>query len=697
MQKTLFILFSIIILNFSVKAQGKAEYRQKFTEGNYLILEGNYTLALQNFLEAYSIDSTNANINYKIGLCYMKTEINKNKALPYLEKAVKNTSKVYDDVEPTQKSAPINAFYYYGQALHFNYKFDEAIANYEKFKSFLKDKNADLIKDADRQIEISNNAKALVAAPINIILKNLGDSINSPYPEYSPVLSADEKTIIFTSRRPQGTGGDKTDDGQFYEDIYIAYKKDDSTWTTPVSISPNINTTTHEASVGLTADAQTLLIYKDINGGDIYFSKLDGNNWTFPAAMGSDINSPKWETSACLSPDGNTLYFVSDRPGGLGGRDIWKCIKLPNGQWAKAQNLGAPVNTPYDEESPFIHPGGNVLFFSSNGHKTIGGFDIFFSYRNEETNSWDKPANIGYPINTTDDDVFYVTSPDGKRGYYSSSSRPEGYGGKDIYMVTLPERKEVPLVLIKGEIIPAEGQSLPPDLEIVVTNNESGIVAGVYKPMLKDGSFTIIIPPGSNYTLSYQNDGQEFFSEIIEVPLSASYQEINREVRLKGVNLGGGTPVTAKDTTKNTTTTQTGNHPVKEDISFISVAGQMLDDGNPPKGIPNFKVNLINSKGEIVQSTTTDDLGWYIFTNLPGDENYLVALDEADNMTVNKKSTVEIKDVNGNVVKVKKDGNKYKYGKNSVSIKTGKYKKSNEKPVVVPHEQLATTNKLQFE
>ncbi|HLC83861.1 MAG TPA: hypothetical protein VJI69_08520, partial [Bacteroidia bacterium] len=488
MQKILVLFFSLAIFNVSLKAQGKADYRQKFTEGNYLILEGNYALALQNFKEAYAIDSTNANINFKVGLCYMKSETEKSKALYYLEKAVLNTSKNYNDLEPTEKSAPVNAYYYYGQALHFNYKFDEALANYEKFKSFLRSKNVDLIKDVDRQIEISNNAKLLVTAPMNIILKNLGDSINTPSPEYSPVLSADEKTIMYTSRRSTGTGMDKTDDGQFYEDIYISYRKDDSTWTTPKSVSENINSVSHEATVGLTADAQTLLIYKDWNGGDIYFSTLEGSTWTAPQAMSSDINTANWETSACLSPDGNTLYYVSNRAGGIGGRDIWKCVKLPNGKWSMSMNLGAPINTIYDEESPFIHPGGNVLFFSSTGHKTIGGFDIFFSSKNEETNAWEEPLNIGYPINTTDDDVFYVTSPDGKRGYYSSSSRPEGYGEKDIYMVSLPERKEVPLVLIKGFIIPAKGQELPPFLEIAVTNNETGVVNGVYKPLMRDGS-----------------------------------------------------------------------------------------------------------------------------------------------------------------------------------------------------------------
>ncbi len=535
MRKYLTVLLSSLFIQVSIQAQDKSDYRQKFTEGNLLILEQNYVQALKNYLAAYNIDSANANINYKIGLCYLNTETEKNKALYYLEKAVVKTTKKYNDIDAVEKSAPITAFYYYGQALHLNYKFDEAIASYEKFKSFLSETQTDWLSKVAYEIEVSNNAKLLVAAPIRVNIDNLGDSINSPFPDYSPVLSADERTLIFTSRRPGSTGGDKTIEDQFYEDIYIAYRKADSTWTMPVSISPNINTISHEASVGLTADAQTLLIYKGLNGGDIYFSTLDGNQWSTPEPLGSNVNTSNWETSACLTPDGNTLYFVSDRKGGLGGRDIWKCVKLPNGKWSLAVNLGAPINTPYDEESPFIHPSGNLLFFSSKGHNTIGGFDIFFSNLGDK--GWEKPLNIGYPINTTEDDVFYVTSPDGRRGYYSSASRPEGYGEKDIYMISIPTRKEEPLVLIRGNIAKKIGEELPPNLEIVATNNETGALVGTYHPLMRDGSFTIIIPPGSNYTLSYQNDGKEFYSESIEVPVGAAYQEIDKAVNLKDVSL----------------------------------------------------------------------------------------------------------------------------------------------------------------
>lgn len=533
--KKYILVFISLCFSFLLQAQEDGSYRQNITQGNLLTLEENYSQALNYYLAAYKVDSTNSNINYKIGLTYIKTVSGKQKALSFLQKSIIQTTENYDPFNASEKAAPITAFYYYGQALNLNYKFDDAIATYEKFKSLLGKKQVVIATDVERQIKISEYAKILVAAPMNVVIKNLGSTINTSYPEYSPVISADENTLIFTSRRPGSTGGDKTADGQFYEDIYISYRGKDGLWTEPKSISPNINTVTYEASVGLTADAQTLLIYKDSNGGDIYESKLEGEDWSTPKPMGSNINTPSWETSACLTPDGNTLYFVSNRKGGIGGRDIWRCVKLPNGKWSLAVNLGKPINTEYDEEAPFIHPNGNLLFFSSNGHNTIGGFDIFFSNMTEK-NVWEEPLNIGYPINTTDDDIFYVTSPDGKRGYYSSDSRPDGYGEKDIYQVSLPEYKEQPLVLIKGQIV-TDGKKLPKNLEILVINNKNDSLIGSYTPLTRDGSFTIIIPPGNDYKLSYTNNGKEFHSESMNVPESASYQEINKAIMLKELNV----------------------------------------------------------------------------------------------------------------------------------------------------------------
>jgi hypothetical protein len=680
MKRKLFFTITLLTFfgsSFAQQVAVKKGYKEYFTEGNFLILEKNFVLALKNFQDAYKIDSTSANINYLVGFCYLKTETQKSKALYYLEKAVKDVKRNYKDLEPMEKSAPVNAYYSYGQALHLNYRFDEAIANYEKFRSYLKETQKDLLKDTDRQIEIAKNAKLWVSAPVNVVLKNLGDSINSPYPDYSPVLSADENTLIFTSRRPGGTTDEKDDDGLFFEEIYISYKKKDDSWTTPVGISTNINTPEHEANVSLIADGQTLIIYKGTNGGDLYSCTLEENGWSYPIPMGSDINSKYWETSACLSPDGNTLFFVSDRPGGLGGRDIWKCQKLPNGNWGKAINLGASINTEYDEESPFIHPSGNLLFFSSKGHSTIGGFDIFFSQK-DETEKWDEPKNLGYPINTTDDDVFYTSSVDGKRGYYASSSRPDGRGEKDIYEMYIPELKEQALLLVKGLIIPFLGEKLPSNMEVVVTNRDGELV-GVNKVSKRNGSFIAILPANNNYTLSYQIDGTEFFNERLEVPADPGYREIARELRLKSG--GKGVMLEELPTDDN-----------KMDLSFISVEGKLFDLKGKP--IAQKKVNLIDSKGNIIKSTKTNDQGFYYFAPLSQNEDYLIAMDESD-IYIGDKSFAEFKNNKGKLLKTQHLGKKFLMTstKTSVSFKGADKKPSETTGVLAKENKNTKTNK----
>lgn len=536
--KKYYLFFIALIFGANVlKAQlPSGKYSDYFREGSFLVGEENYDMALKNFLEAYKLDSSSANINFNVGFCYLNSSMNKGLSEKYLAKAVTKIAKNYRTDDPTEKSAPPLAIFYYGKALHLNYKFDEAMAQYDAFeKDYAKDKKTK--DDVAYFKEQTVYAKELVAAPINVKIENLGDSINTAYPEYSPVLSADESTLIYTTRRNTNVGGDRTPDGQYYEDIVVSYKDNNGKWSSPKSLGQFVNTSGHEASINLTPDGQTLIIYKDTENGNVYYSTWDGKDWSSPLSFGSDINSKYWESHACLTADNNTLYFVSDRPGGYGGRDIYRCVKLPNGSWSKATNVGPTINTKYDEEGPFIHPDGVTLMFASNGHKSMGGFDLFFSSI-EEDKKFSEPINMGYPINTPGDDVFFVTSPDGKRGYFSSAQEG-GFGEKDIYMMSIPDAKEKPLALFKGLIVPAPGERLPDDLEIIVTNKETGELIGRYKPK-ENGSFATILTPNKNYNFSYQVKGKEFYNEDLYVSNEISYQEIKKEINLDAVKLLGG-------------------------------------------------------------------------------------------------------------------------------------------------------------
>ncbi|MBN8697524.1 MAG: PD40 domain-containing protein [Bacteroidetes bacterium] len=552
-QRLLLIFLFITSVCFS---QGdKSAYREKFTQGNLLILEENYEMALAYFLEAYAIDSTNANINYKVGFCYLQSANQKNKALPFLRKAVQGIERNYVDMEPREKGAPEMAYYYLGLAYRLQYNFNESNAYFNKFKDIVGNKNTVLIKDLEKQIETNFNAIEYTKDTAEVTIVSLGDSINSKYPEYSPVISADESVIIFTSRRNTNLGASNAAGEAIAEDIYYSLKKKDGTWSSPRSISENINTFGNEANIGLSADGQQLFIYKDVNGGDIYYSNLEGDSWSMPLALTSSINSKYWETHATLTADGNTLYFVSDKKeGGFGGRDIWRCVKLPNGQWSMPLNLGPQINTSYDEDAPFIHPDGVTLFFSSNGHKSIGGFDIFKVVKNDE-GKWGTPENMKAPINTPDDDIFYVQSGDGKRGYFSSV-RKEGLGEKDLYMINFEKSIAEPLTLLKGYLTFDGTDKVPANISITATDMESGLVVQDVRPNALTGKYILILNPGDEgktYTISYEAEGYQPISETITIPPNSSYQEIEKELLLRGINFESkalGT-ITLKGTIKN--------------------------------------------------------------------------------------------------------------------------------------------------
>lgn len=539
MRKISFFFLLIFFFQVGFGQNRKSSYRENFSQGNYLILEQNYTHALKYFKEAYQIDSSSANINYKLGLCYLQSPTEKHNAVKYLEKAVQNVTHNYSPEDVTEKKAPDFAYYSLAEAYRLNYNFIASYFYFKKFKDIVGNKNSELAADLEQQLQINTNAQEFVKDTAKVVIVNLGDSINSPYPDYSPVISADESTLIFTSRREGSTGGEKTDNDQFLEDIYISYKKKDGSWSTAKSIGSNINSGGNEANIGLSPDGQQLFVYKDVNGGDIYYSRLEGNTWSSLIPFGSNINSPDWETHASISVDGSTLYFVSNRKdGGYGGRDIWRCVKLPNGTWSLPTNLGPTINTAADEDAPFLHPDGVTLFFSSKGHKNMGGFDVFKSTKNDD-GKWSAPENLRAPINTPDDDIFYVQSADGKRGYVSSV-RKGNYGEKDIYRIDFDRTIAEPLTLLKGILTFNGTNKVPSNVRIMVTDEENGQVIQDIKPNELTGKYIMILAPGAKgktYNVGFEADGYQPVAISIVIPPNSAYQEIEKEFILQMINL----------------------------------------------------------------------------------------------------------------------------------------------------------------
>lgn len=537
MKRLVILLFSAL---FTIATFAQENYlsSEKFVAGfelaTDLIDDGNFHAAIIILDSLNKEHPGNFNISFKLGFCLLNTSLRKVEAIDYLEHAVKGAKDDYNPYFASETGAPYETWFYLGKAYHVNYQFDQAINVLNQLKGLLnKEDDERFYAQINREIETCENAKELVKTPINMVVTNLGKQINSEYAEHSPVVSGDETILIFTSKRKENIGGRQTDDGQYFEDIYASYKINGE-WIEAVNISDNINTPGHEASIGLSVDGRTLFIYRDDEGdGNIYMSQQDGLDWTVPEKLGSQINTSDRETHASLSADGEQLYFTSDRKGGYGGLDIYVVKKLPNGEWGKPQNLGPTINTAYNEEGPFIHYDGITLFFSSEGHNSMGGLDIFSSTLQEDL-TWGEPENIGYPINTPDDDVFYWVTPDGRRAYYASY-QSGSFGNTDIFIINLPESHVRNMSVLTGLAANVKGEVLT-GAEISVFDKETGELVGVYKPDPETGRYLIILPKGKEYDISIQAEGYEEVFNNLEIP-DEPFEETQEVVKIETVEM----------------------------------------------------------------------------------------------------------------------------------------------------------------
>lgn len=530
----LLLLLSVVLLSFSVKLPKRNERKRMLAQADAFYIGEEYEKALPLYDQLFAADTTHALVAYRMGICCLNVPSQKAQAARYLAVAVGNSSPACRENSMKERRAPMASLFSYGQALHYNLQFDSAASCFRSYRQFVDPNDQEQLRALTLYEAQCATGKLLVASPVKIEIANLGPAVNSQYPDYSPVLSADERVLIFTTRRPANNTIDPRD-GMYFEDIYMS-EKTDSGWSQARPMS-NINTSGHEATSGISSDGQQLLIYKDDNGdGNIYSSLLNGDTWGVPVKLTENVNGRSWEPSASLAADGNTLYFVSNREGGFGGRDIWRSVKLPNGEWSKPTNLGPEVNSPYDEDAPSIQADGVTLYFASNGPLSMGGFDILSTVWVEE-NGWSAPVNIGYPVNTVDDDLFYIPTADNTHAYYSTASGPQGNGEKDLCFLTFPGREQTPLTVLSGEITSIFGGAAPGAV-ITVTDLATGEQVGIYRPNSANGRYVIILPPGRNYGVTYEADDFLFQSDNINITDSMAYQQIERTVELAPLQVG---------------------------------------------------------------------------------------------------------------------------------------------------------------
>ncbi len=541
------LILTITLLSSAFTIYSQDDVPSIFAEALRMEEEKFNDLAGDFWLELHEMEPGNANFNYRLGLSYISSNRNKLNSLKYLKLiSGDQLTKNYDYYNDSEKKAPVESMYYLAHAYHLNNILDSAIAVYERFGKMISTKHF-MRPEIAHQIQMCNDAKEQFGNPKDYTITNLGSTINSEFSDFGPIISLDESSLFFTSNRIRKDSSNwnsvDLNLGNYYNDVYVSYKdfKTDQ-WNEPELLNLN-DLNTHTATINVSPDGQRLFLYiNDLTVRGVYESHLIGETWGEPLKFGGDVNSDAWETHVALSADGNTLYFVNETKGGFGKRDIYRAVNLPNGKWSKALNLGDVINTEWDEEAPFVHPDGKTLYFSSKGHNSIGGYDIFYSTLHED-GTWSTPQNIGYPVNTTDDDIFFVTTADGRRAYYSSN-RSGGYGSEDVYLIGLPKNVTQGLAVLKGYIFPTEGQNLPNDLSIEVTNIMSGIIK-TYRPRMRDGGYVIILPPCQEYIINYLRGENSIHKEKYFVPCESSYQEINKEIFLNPVEVGGVTIVVA--------------------------------------------------------------------------------------------------------------------------------------------------------
>ncbi len=440
-----FILYGLLLLSIDTIAQQDTtavvdrtmikKAKENIRVGHYFFQDAKYNLALSKYIEAYKIIQDDAQLNYNMGVCFLET-FPKYRSLGFFMKAYEFKPKVSDAIH-----------YMLGRGFQLNYMFDRAIVEYETFRRNLGENELELWNPliSKRFLEISYAREFLSRSTGIFGINNAGGVLNSKYPEYRPFITANEEVLMFTSRRASTTGGAADpSDYKYYEDIYVSNAFGNG-WTTPKSIGSALNTLNHDAIVGLSADGNRLVYFAGSkNGGDISICIRKDEKWGSPEDLPKSINTAFNESSATINNNGDTLYFVSNRKdGSIGGKDIFVSYKAASGVWSQAKNLSPNVNTEYDEDGVFLKNGGKVLYFSSKGHNSMGGYDIFKTSL-LPNGEWSTPENLGFPVNSTEDDVFFAISADGRNGYYSTA-REDGYGDQDIYRIVFYETETPPI------------------------------------------------------------------------------------------------------------------------------------------------------------------------------------------------------------------------------------------------------------
>ena len=482
MKRSASLFFLSFITLFPLLAQDETP-EELYDDAEFFYAREDFKEAAYIFRQLEVKEPENYNVQYMLGMSYLNTPGQEDLAIPHFLKATEKIDLKFKPNRYSEKNAPHHTWYYLGDAYAMNNQLEEALDAYSTFqalKNFEKKYNLGVTEERVKAVE---RAKIIQDAALDINAYCLKEPINTSGSDYAGVISADEKVMVWVSSQ------------RFYEAMLMAVKQDGK-WTQPFNITPQVMSDGDLYPTSLSEDGSELLMVKkgEIDS-DIYYSKFDGNLWSKAEPLHGDINSNFTEDHASYSPDGKRIYLSSSRRGTLGGLDIFYSDLQPDNSWGTPVNMGEMINTKNDETSPYLAPNGKMLIFSSKGHFNMGGYDIFTSDL-LKNGTWSKPSNIGYPINTTKDNVYFVPVKDGNSGLYTRFTN-ECIGMEDLWYI---------------EIIPYEQRVLhsltrlsEENFTISVKDDESGETINLEYDAVKD-QFHVKSKSGKNYKVVYSRD-----------------------------------------------------------------------------------------------------------------------------------------------------------------------------------------------
>lgn len=522
----IFTLIFVVVLSFFSSAQPE----EKLSAAEYLA-DQDYNHALEEYLKLYKAKKDDPDINFSIGLCYLNINDDKSKALPYFEF-------VYQKGSAKDKN---ELLFYLARTYTFAYKFDEAI---KYFTEYRKTVNAKRYPEIDHYIENCESAKILMKNPVNVTFENLGKEINSKFPDYYPFVTEDQSTLYFTTRREGRSQKLRSWQGYFTSDVYFS-KVQAGQWTKPKTIGAIINTVEDEQCVYVSPNGRKMILYLDneLATGDLYITEMNAKakNFPKPVPLESPINTTDLELEGCMTEDGSMMIVSSDRLEGLGGTDLYVFKKLPTGKWSEGISLGSNINTIYNESFPVYDEKNLTLYFASEGHSNIGGSDIFKSKFDEETQTFGPAINMGYPINTPEENLEFTLAGN-KRDGYISAVRKEGFGDLDIYKVTFND-VEAQVSIIKG--IVSNGDTLKKEIDAIITLTDAKTNEKIDSKNVipQSGKYIFSAVPGK-YIITVESPGYGEHKETINVYDKSDFVfEIEKNIRIYKPGEGPATPV----------------------------------------------------------------------------------------------------------------------------------------------------------